>query len=165
MLQSADQELFRVCYACHCSYRELEHFIEYLKPRQIEACVIPQNMEETNILQLLRVVCRWGNGSADAPVLTVSRKVTKNGMSTEVATFCSTVLAEQQNATTSVNVMVAEEADGGNMVIEGGHDDAEIYRLIAEDLKPKIGDPDADIKQKISLAFLESAVGLSTSLV
>lgn len=166
MLQSNDQELFRVCYSCHCSYRELEHFIKYLKPRQIEACVVPPNMKDADVLHLLREVSRWGNDFTDVPVLAVaSRKGSENGILTDTETFCNTALTEQQNATTSGNVVVEKETNVGNMQNEGGQDDAEIYRLIAEDLKPEIGDPDACIKQNISLAFLESAAGLNKSVV
>lgn len=166
MLQSDNQELFRVCYSCHCSFRELEHFIKYLKPRQIEACVIPPNMKEEDILQLLKEVSRWENGLTDAPVLTVSsRKDNEKMMSADKTTFCSTRHAEQQNMTTSHNDTLVKEANGGNLQNERVHVDAEIYRLIAEDLKPKIGDPDADIKESISLEFLESAASLNKSLV
>jgi hypothetical protein len=123
-------------------------------------------MEEADVLHLLREVSRSGNGSADGPVLTVaSRKGVENGILTDRATFCNTALTEQQNATTSDDMVVVEETSGLNMQIEGDHDDAEIYRLIAEDLKPKTGDPDADIKQKISLQFLESAADLNKLLV
>ncbi|XP_021932271.1 protein artemis-like isoform X2 [Zootermopsis nevadensis] len=165
VLQSDDQELFRVCYSCHCSYGELEHFIKYLKPRQIQACVIPQNMEEAGILDLLKKVSRWGNGSSDMPLITVSKKCTKNGISSDMATFSTTALMKQENAASSGNFVVVEEASRGNMPIEWSNDDAEIYRLIAEDLKPKIGDPDAIIKQNIRLEFLEIAACLNKSVV
>lgn len=166
MLPSAYQELFRICYSSHCSYRELEHFVQYLKPRQIQACVIPRNMEAADILQLLREVSRGGNGCIDPPVLTVSsRKDTRNGMSTDVTTVCSSRHTEQQNTVTSHNETNMKEASQCNMQNEKGYVDSEICRLIAEDLKPKIGDQDVDVRHRISQAFLETAVALNKPVV
>jgi hypothetical protein len=166
VLPSTDQELFRICYSCHCSYRELEHFVKYLKPRQIEACVVPQKMEEADVLQLLREVSRWGNSYIDPPVLTVSsRKGTRNGMSTDVTAVCSSRHTEQKSTMTSHNETDIKEASQGNMQNEEGYDDSEIYKLIAEDLKPKIGDQDANIRHRISLAFLETSAALNKPVV
>lgn len=166
VLPSAYQELFRICYSSHCSYRELEHFVQYLKPRQIEACVIPQNMEAADILQLLREVSRGGNGYIDPPVLTVSsKKDTRNGMSTDVTTVCSSRHTEQQNTITSHNETNMKEASQCNMQNEEGYVDSEICRLIAEDLKPKIGDQDVDVRHRISQAFLETAAALNKPAV
>lgn len=166
MSQSADQELFRICYSSHCSYRELEHFVQYLKPRKIEACVIPRNMEAADVLQLLREVSRWGNGYVDLPVLTVSsRKDTRNGMSTDVTTVCSSRHTEQQNTIASHNETKMKEASQCNMQNEEGYVDSEICRLVAEDLKPKIGDQDVDIRHRISQAFLETAAALNKPVV
>lgn len=166
VLKCNDQELFKICYSSHCSYREVEHFIRYLKPRQIEACVVPRNMKEADILRLLKEVSRWGDSFTDAPVLTVSSsKGTENGMSTDVTSVCSIRLTEQQNMSTSDNETDVNKAYGGNVQNGGHHVDPEIYKLIAEDFKPEIGDSDMDIRQSISLEFLEYAAGQNSSLV
>jgi hypothetical protein len=166
VLQSADQELFRICYSSHCSYKELEHFIQYLKPRQIEACVVPRNIEVAGVLQLLREVSNWGNSYIDPPVLTVSsKKGTKNRMSVDVTTACSSRHTKQQNTVTSHNDTNIKEASQCNIQNEEGYVDSEIYRLIAEDLKPKIGDRDVNIRHRISQAFLETAAALNKPVV
>jgi hypothetical protein len=119
-------------------------------------------MEAADALQLLREVSMWGNGSIDPPVLIVSsRKDTRKGMSTDVTTVCSSRHTEQQNTVTSHNETNMKEASQCNMQNEEGHVDSEIYRLIAEDLKPKIGDQDVDIRHRISRAFLETATALN----
>jgi hypothetical protein len=156
----------KICYSCHCSYRELEHFVKYLKPRQIEACVVPCNVKEANILQLLKEVSRWGDGSADAPVLTVSsRKNTENGMLTGMTSVCIKRHTEKQSTGTSDNETDVNKACGGSMQNEWHHGNTQIYRDIAEDFKPKMGDADVDIRQNISLEFLEYAAGLNRSVV
>ena len=158
--KSSDQELFRICYSCHCSYRELEDFIRYLKPRQIEACVVPWNMKEADVLWLLKEISRWGDGFTDAPVLTVSgSKDTENGVLTDITSVCSKRFIEQENTSTSDSETDVNKAYGENVQNEGHHVNPEIYRLIAEDFKPKIGDLDMDIRQSISQEFLENAAG------
>jgi hypothetical protein len=160
VLKSNDQELFRICYSCHCSYRELEDFVRYLKPRQIEACVVPRNMKEGDILWLLKEISRWGDGFTHAPVLTVSgSKGTENDVLTDMTSVCSKRLTEQENTSTFDSETDVNKAYGGTVQNEGRHVDPEIYRLIAEDFKPKIGDSDMDIRQTISLEFLENAAG------
>jgi len=160
VLKSNDQELFRICYSCHCSYRELEDFVRYLKPRQIEACVVPRNMKEADILWLLKEISRWGDGFTDAPVLTVSgSKDTENDVLTDMTSVCSKRLTEQENTSTFDSETDVNKAYGGNVQNKGRHVDPQIYRLIAEDFKPKIGDSDKDIRQNISLEFLENAAG------
>jgi hypothetical protein len=152
--------MFRICYSCHCSYRELEDFIRYLKPRQIEACVVPPKMKEADVLWLLKEISRWGDGFKDAPVLTVSgSNGTENGMLTDMTSVCSKTLTEQECTSTSDSESDVNRAYGGNVQNEGNHVNPEIYRLIAEDFKPKIGDSDMDIRQSIALEFLENAVG------
>jgi hypothetical protein len=166
VLQSGGQEMYRICYSCHCSYRELEYFIKYLRPRQIEACVVPRNMEEADVLKLLREVSRSGNGCIDPPVLTVSsRRGTRNGVSTDVTAVCSSQHTEQQNTITSRNEADVKEGSRCNVQNEEGYIDSDIYRLIAEDLKPKIGDRDVNIRHRMSLAFLNSAVALNKPVV
>lgn len=156
--KSDDKELFRICYSCHCSYRELEVFVRFLKPRQIEACVVPPNMKEADVLRLLKAISRWGDGFTDAPVLTVSgSKGTENGMLTDMTSVCSKRLTEQEKTSTSDSETDVNKAYGGNVQNEGHRVNPEIYRLIAEDFKPKIGDSDVDIRQNISLEFLENA--------
>jgi hypothetical protein len=158
--KSDDQELFRLCYSCHCSYRELKHFVGYLKPRQIEACVVPRNMKEADILWLLKEISGGGDGFTEAPVLTVSGgKGTENGMLTDMTSVCSKRHTEQENTSTSDSKTDVNKAYGGNVLNEELRVNPEIYRLIAEDFKPKIGDSDADIRQNISLEFLENAAG------
>jgi hypothetical protein len=160
VLKSSDQELFRICYSCHCSYRELADFVRYLKPRQIEACVVPPNMEEADVLWLLKEISRWGDGFTDAPVLTVSgSKGTENGVLTDMTSVCSKRLTEQENTSSSNSETDVNKACGGYVQNEGHHVNPEIYRLIAEDFKPKTGDSDVDIRQNISLEFLENAAG------
>jgi len=160
VLKNNDQELFRICYSSHCSYRELEDFIRYLKPRQIEACVVPRNMKEADILWLLKEISRWGDDFTEAPVLTVSgNKGTENGVLTDMTSVCSKRLTEQENTSTSDSETDVNKAYGGNVQNEGHCVNPEIYRLIAEDFKPKIGDSDMDIRQNISLEFLENAAG------
>jgi hypothetical protein len=166
VLKSAYKEFFRICYSCHCSYRELDHFIKYLKPKQIEACVVPQNMKESDVLQLLRDVSRLGNGYVDPPVLTVSsRRGARNRISTDVTAVCSSQHTERQNTITSHNETDIKERSQCTLQNEEGHVDSEIYRLIAEDLKPKIGDRDVNIRHSISLAFLNAAVALNKPVV
>jgi hypothetical protein len=133
MSQSTDQELFRICYSCHCSYRELEFFIKYLKPRQIEACVVPRNMEEAHVLQLLREVSGMESGCMDPPLLTVSnRRGTRDGMSGDVTTAYSSQRTEQQNTITPQNETNIKEAGHCNIQNEEGYVDSEIYRLHTE---------------------------------
>lgn len=159
VLKSSDQELFRICYSCHCSYRELEDFVRYLKPRQIEACVVPLKMEKADILWLLKEISR-GDGFTDAPVLTVSgSKGTENDVLTDMTSVCSIRLTEQENTSTSNSEADVNKTCGGYVQNEGHHVNPDIYRLIAEDFKPQIGDSDVDIRQNISLEFLENAAG------
>jgi hypothetical protein len=160
VLKNNDQELFRICYSSHCSYRELEDFIRYLKPRQIEACVVPWNMKEADILSLLKEISRWGDDFTEAPVLTVSgSKGTENGVLMDMTSVCSKRLTEQENTSTCDSETDVNKAYEGNVQNEGHCVNPEIYRLIAEDFKPKIGDSDMDIRQNISLEFLENAAG------
>jgi len=160
VLKSSDQELFKICYSCHCSYRELEDFVRYLKPRQIEACVVPRNMEEADILWLLKEISRGGDDFTDAPVLMVSgSKGTANGTLTDMTSVCSKRVTEQENTSTSNGETDVNKAYGGYVQNKEHHVNPEIYRLIAEDFKPKIGDSDVDIRQNISLEFLENATG------
>lgn len=159
-MKSSDQELFRICYSCHCSFRELEEFVRYLKPRQIEACVVPLNMKEADILWLLKEISRGGDGFTDAPVLTVSgSKGNENGVLTDMTSVCSKRPTEQENTSTSNSETDLNKVYGVNVQNEGHHVNPEIYRLIAEDFKPKIGDSDVDIRHNISLEFLENASG------
>jgi hypothetical protein len=123
-------------------------------------------MKEADILQLLKGVSRWGDSLAEAPVLTVSSsKGTENGMLTEMTSVCSKRLAEEQNISACDNEKNVNKACGWNVQNEGHHVDPEIYRLIAEDFKPKIGDSDTDIRESISLEFLEYAAAQNRSVI
>jgi hypothetical protein len=82
-------------------------------------------------------------------------------MSTDVTTVCSRRHTEQQNTNTSHNETSMKEASQCNMQNEEAYVDSEIYRLIAEDLKPKIGDRDVDIRHRISQEFLGTASALN----
>lgn len=102
----------------------------------------------------------WGDGFTDAPVLTVSgSRGTENGVLTDTTSVCSKRLTEQEITSTVDSETDVNKAYGGNVQNEGHRVDPEIYRLIAEDFKPKIGDSDVDIRQNISSEFLENAAG------
>jgi len=117
-------------------------------------------MKEADVLWLLKEISRWGDGFTDAPLLTVSgSKGTENDVLTDMTSVCSKRLTEQENTSTFDSETDVNEAYGGTVQNEGRHVDPEIYRLIAEDFKPKIGDSDMDIRQNISLEFLENAAG------
>jgi hypothetical protein len=117
-------------------------------------------MKEADILRLLKEISRWGDGFTDAPLLTVSgSNGTENGVLTDMTSVCSKRLTEQEYISTSDSESDVNKACGGNVQNEGHHVNPEIYRLIAEDFKPKIGDSDVDIRQRLALEFLENAVG------
>jgi len=117
-------------------------------------------MKEADILWLLKEISRWGDDFTDSPVLTVSgSKDTENGVLTDMTSVCSKRLTEQENTSISDSETDVNKAYGGNVQNKGHRANPEIYRLIAEDFKPKIGDSDVDIRQNISLEFLENAAG------
>lgn len=117
-------------------------------------------MKEADILWLLKEISRWGDSFTDAPVLTVSgSKGTENDVLTDMTSVCRKRHTEQENTSTFDSETGVNKAYGGNVQNEGSHVDPEIYRLIAEDFKPKIGDSDMDIRQNISVEFLKNAAG------
>ncbi|XP_069698466.1 protein artemis-like [Periplaneta americana] len=167
VLKANGQELIRICYSCHCSLRELEDFIKYLKPKQIEACVLPPGMADTNIMQLLEEVSTWDN-SSERPVLTIPSRNMKRVTHAENITFCSDVATKKVVVKTEISsdAMFVEDdiaqAEDDDDVISDSQ--KEICRLVAEDLMPKSGDSDADIRQSISATFLENVIQLKKSV-
>ncbi|KAJ9574846.1 hypothetical protein L9F63_008006 [Diploptera punctata] len=185
VLRSEEDNLIRVCYSCHSSHEELKYFISYLKPKQIKACVVPLRMSEIQTLNMLRKMCLPIYGKDNMPVLTVSKRKETPSINvspkannvktleeclsdemefTEMPSSSQTNVSDRRSLKEYKDNMESEEEEENVVEIKSMsttdvlQTDADIYRLIAEDLQPKSGDQDADIRQSMSLAFLQAAV-------
>ncbi|PSN56700.1 hypothetical protein C0J52_00035 [Blattella germanica] len=144
VLRSDKENVIRVCYSCHSSYRELKYLVNYLNPRQIEACVVPLKMKEAHVLRLLRDMC----DSENEPTLSISKRkvLVRSGMRIDGAVDVEEPV---------VNGLKAENSSAVEEAVKDT--DAEIYRLIAEDFKPKDGAGNAEACKRLSSTFLAAA--------
>ncbi|XP_046388660.1 protein artemis-like isoform X2 [Ischnura elegans] len=89
ILSEVTHDYTRVCYACHCSQKELIDFIEYLLPEKVVACAIPnyktKDLVENEIMGLVRACKKrrglnssedlWGEKISDSLKFQVRKKI------------------------------------------------------------------------------------------